>query len=771
METFKFPAAILSFLVLPWFAPSLPAQERTQGAPLRWTAEEIAWADSLITRLSLEDKVGEMTQMAIDVLSVGEPYKLEEPHRLDRDKMRRVLADLRVGSILNVGGHAYSIPHWRAVMEAIQGTASEGKSSGIPVLYGIDAVHGTNYTSGATLFPQQLGQAATWNTALARRCGEVTAYETRASGIPWTFSPVMDIGRDPRWPRLWETYGEDVLLASSMGRAYIEGLQGDDPADPHRVAACLKHFLGYSMPWSGKDRTPAWIPEIQLREYVLPSFQAAIEAGAMTIMVCSGELNGIPVHANERILAGLLREELGFEGLVVTDWEDIGYLVTRHRIAANFKEAIAMAVNAGIDLAMVPMDTSFPILLRELVQEGRVPLSRIDGSVKRILLVKRRLGLFENPIHPPNRYGDFAGEDHRLAALQSARESVIMAKNNNATLPLRPGARLMVLGPTAHSLNAMNGGWTGTWQGRDGRFNTPGMPTLLEALRSEFGADKVLHLQAMPGEEGWSEDILKSWAEKVDVILLALGELPYTEKPGDLHEMDLPREQLDLAMVVCKLDKPKVLMLLEGRPRIVRDIEPMADAVLVGFLPGDQGGRAIAEILSGKVNPSGRFPVTYPRYGNDMLTYDHKWTERVDTAFGYNAYRPQWRFGEGLSYTDFVYKDLKVEQQKGPMGDPDIKVSVNVTNTGKREGKEVVQLFVSDLVASVTPSFERLRAFEKIALLPGENRLVEFRLGSRDLAFVGRDLQWITEPGEFLFRIGPLSIVQEYPAPALQGSR
>lgn len=759
-------ALLLSFSMIP-----VRAQEQRAYAPLRWSGEELAWADSILATLALVDKVGEMTQMAIDVLSVGEPYKLEEPHRLDTDKMRQVLVDLRVGSILNAGGHAYSQEHWRMIQEAIQQMAVREKPSAIPVLYGIDAVHGTNYTSGATLFPQQLGQASTWNPALAGRCGEVTAYETRASGIPWTFSPVMDIGRDPRWPRLWETYGEDVLLASTMGQAYVEGLQGNDAGEPTRVAACLKHFLGYSMPWSGKDRTPAWLPERQLREYVLPPFRKAIESGAMTIMVCSGDINGIPVHVDQQILTGLLREELGFAGLAVTDWEDIGYLVTRHRVAANYKDAIAMAVNAGIDMAMVPMDTTFPILLRELAKEGRVPISRIDEAVRRILLVKRRLGLFDVPVHPVSLYPDFAQEPHRASALEAARESVILSKNERNVLPLSSRVRIMVAGPTAHSLNALNGGWTGTWQGRDTHYNTPGMPTLLEALRLEFGGSNIRHFDAMPGDADWSDAAFRRSAKHADIILLALGEMPYTEKPGDLDDMDLSAEQLALAKAASKLGKPVVVVLLEGRPRIVRDIEPVADAILVGFLPGDQGGRAIAEILSGRTNPSGRFPITYPRYGNDLLTYDHKWTERVDTVFGFNGYRPQWRFGHGLSYTDFRYDELRVEQVGMNQGDPFLKASVVVTNTGDRAGKEVVQLYVSDLVASITPSGERLRGFEKVLLQPGESRRVEFRLTSADLAFVGRDNRWVTEPGEFLFRIGTLSTMKEYPQAGHEGSR
>ncbi|MEZ5031053.1 MAG: glycoside hydrolase family 3 N-terminal domain-containing protein [Saprospiraceae bacterium] len=749
---------------------SVSAWAQDQSAPPRLT-DVNQWADSLLGTLTLEDKVGEMTQLAIDVLSVGEPYQLAEPHQLDSAKLRKVLVDLRVGSILNVGGHAYSRSHWESIITTIQRIATTEKPSRIPVLYGIDAIHGTNYTLESTLFPQQLGQAATWNLDMARTCGQVTAYETRASGIPWTFSPVLDIGRDPRWPRLWETYGEDVHLASEMGVAYIQGLQGNDLSGMNRIASCMKHFLGYSITLRGTDRSPAWLPERPMREYVMPPFQAAIDAGARTVMICSGETNGIPVHADKTILTDLLRGEMGFTGVAVTDWEDIGYLVTRHKVARTFKEAIAMSINAGIDLAMVPMDLQFPVLLKELVEEGVVPMSRINESVRRILILKKELGLFERPYFPFDAYPAFSGTAHQQAALEAARESVILAKNEGDLLPLRPDTKLLVAGPTSHYLNALNGGWTGTWQGLDETYNSSNMMTIAEALQKQFGARQVDWFDGQPGADDWDGKAFDSRMSAADAVVLCLGEKPYTEKPGDLQDMDLPDDQEWLVREAAKAGKPIILVLIEGRPRIVRRVEPLAQAILVGFLPGNHGSQAIAEILAGQVNPSGRFPITYPRYANDLVTYDHKGTDEIDATFGTAGFHPQWEFGTGLSFSRFAYSNLTLNKTHMPGFEAGVDVTVTVTNTSASKGKEVVQLFVKDHVASITPSVKRLRKFKKIELAPNESQTLTFHLGQRDFSFVGPDHQWISEPGDFTILVGPLkSIFTVGPLP-VDGSR
>ncbi len=702
--------------------------------------------DQLLSKMSLEDKVGEMTQLSIDVLAVGQPYNLKEPFEFDPVKLKDILVEKRVGSILNAGGHAYDTKLWNEIISTIQEYATEKKESGIPVLYGIDAIHGVTYTLESTLFPQQLGQASSWNLDLARQCGEVTAYEARASGIPWNFAPVLDIGRDPRWPRLWETYGEDVLLASQMGTEYIKGLQGDDVSDKFKVAATLKHFLGYSITLRGQDRMPAWIPERHMREYIMPSFQAGIDAGAKSVMICSGELNGIPVHADEKILVDLLRKEMGFTGVAVTDWEDIGYLVGRHRIATDFKDAIRLAINAGIDLAMVPMDSSFPILLKELVEEGKVPMRRIDEAVRRIIQMKIELGLFEKTHHDLADY-TFPIENGSQMAYQAAVESLILLKNENNTLPLdvSGGEKIMIAGPNASTLNSLNGGWTRTWQGKDPKYNTKGKLNIAEAFSDTYG-DQVMVVE--------DEDIatIESKASSANTVILCLGEQPYTEKPGDIDDMDIDPSQIELVQRMKAAGKKVIVVLIEGRPRIVRDMVDHADAILLGFLPGDEGGIAVRDVIVGKQNPSGKLPVTYPKSSNDLVTYDHKGTDLAYRDFSMNGFNPQWEFGHGLSYTDFSYSGLKVGNEFGM--DDEITISVTVKNTGTREGKEVVQLYVSDMVASVTPSVKRLRGFDKVNLAAGEMKVVDFKLSAKDLAFVGRDNEWITEAGEFVVKIG-----------------
>jgi len=720
--------------------------------------------DSVMQKMTLTDKVGEMTQLSIDMISEGEPYNLAEPHRLSEEKLREVLVENRVGSILNVGGHAYTVEHWREIIRQIQEVAMNEKPTGIPVIYGIDTIHGANYTLGSTLFPQQIAIAATWDTQFAKRGAEVGAYETRASYIPWSFSPVLDIGRDARWPRLWETFGEDVHLATEMGVAMVEGYQGDDAADPHHVAATMKHFLGYSLPITGKDRTQAWIPERQLREYVLPTFKAATEAGALTVMINSGEMNGIPVHANKDILTGLLRDEMGFEGIAVSDWEDIIYLQSRHKVAKTHKEAIEMAVNAGVDMSMVPLDLEFPKLLKELVEEGKVPLERIDEAVRRILTVKFKLGLFENPYYEEEGlYDKFGSEEFAKESYNAAAEAVTLLKNSNEILPLSKDSKILVTGPNAHSLTALNGGWSRTWQGTDPQYDTEGKPTILEALRTKLGQSSVSYVEGTAIDSVINIDEAVAAAKNNDFAVVCIGEAPYTEKPGDLRDLWLPQAQRDLVEAIAETGTPVVMVLIEGRPRIVSDIEPKTEAVLMGYLPGDEGGNAIADILLGDANPSGKLPITYPRYPNDLVTYDHNYTDQVDTNFGTDAFNPQWEFGHGLSYTSFEYSNMQLKNSEFD-STGQTTVSIDVTNTGDRSGKEVVQLYVSDLVASITPAVKRLRSFDKIQLDPGETKTVTFTLHPEDLAFVGKDNEWITEAGEFALHIGPITkkIVYKY---------
>ncbi|MBR9919322.1 MAG: beta-glucosidase [Bacteroidetes bacterium] len=701
----------------------------------------------IMSGLTLDDKVGEMTQFAIDMLSVGEPYDLEKPHQLDPEKLQKVLVDLKVGSILNVGGYAYTREHWHEIMTTIK-EYTDKKESKIPVLYGIDAIHGTNYTIGATLYPQQAGLAATWNPQLVEELGKITAYETRASYIPWTFSPVCDLGRDARWPRLWEGFGEDPLLASDMAVALVNGFQGEDPSDKYQVAACLKHYLGYSRPLTGMDRTQAWIPERQLREYFLPSFKAAVDAGALTIMINSGDMNGIPTHIDKYVLTDILRGELGFKGLAVTDWEDIKYLFTRHRVAKDHKEAIAMAINAGVDMSMVPNDIEFPTLLKECVEEGLVPMSRINESVERILRVKVQLGLFEEMFHDPADYPDFNSEEFENLAYLGAVESLVLAKNEDNALPLSRESNILVTGPTANSMIPLNGGWTFTWQGNEEQYFAEDDMTILEALQEKLGDKRVRYVEGTTYDEAVNIQAATTAARSADAVVVCIGEFSYTEYVGNLNDLNLPQAQQELVKAVAAAGKPVILVVTEGRPRIIRDIEGLADGVLLSLYPGNQGGKAIASVLFGDENPSGKLPYTYPQAANALIPYDYRGTDKYSIDIEEQGLAPQYPFGHGLSYTSFEYGDISLSADS-LSANGEITVSIDVTNTGSRGGKEVVQLYTADLVASIAPSVRRLRGFEKVQLKPGESKTVSFSLTPRDLAFVGRQNKWQTEPGQF----------------------
>jgi beta-glucosidase len=584
---------------------------------------------------------------------------------------------------------------------------------------------------------------------MVKRGGEITAYEVRATGIPWNFSPVLDLGRDPRWSRLFETYGEDVLLATAMGLATIEGYQGNNLADAYHVAACMKHFLGYSMPRTGKDRTPVYIDEIQLREYFLPTFQAAINAGAATVMINSGELNGIPVHADKKILTDLLRSELGFKGVAVTDWEDIMKLNNIHMVAPTLKDAVYMAIDAGIDMCMVPNDYDFTILLTELVKEGKISEARLDVSVKRILELKKQLGLFEQPFTPANTdYKKFGSAEFARAAQNMAEESITLLKNNNQVLPIQQSAKILVTGPAANSMTYLNGAWTRTWQGTDTIWNDQSKYTIREA----FNPATTTFIASDNMSDADVREKMFAAAKASDVIIICLGEKPSTEKVGDIDALTMPDNQQQLVGLLKSTGKPVVLVLVENRPLIVNDIEPLCDAIVLAYEPGDYGGLALANIIYGKVNPSGKLPFTYPRHEASLLWYDHKHTETLDQTFGRKAFNPQWEFGYGLSYTTFQYSNLKISNDTLSTGN--LQISVDVTNTGTITGKEVVQLYIADRYASITPSVKRLRGFEKVEIKPGATHIVTFTISAKDLAFVGRDEKWISEAGWFDIMLG-----------------
>ena len=760
----KFLTRFFAFTILAFFVCGCHVDNSSLAGKVYQGENDIdKKVEEILAKMDLKDKCGEMTQLSIDMLSEGSPYNLKKPNTFDPKKLQEVLVDLRVGSILNCGGHEYTVDKWREIITTIQDYAVNKKASGIPVLYGIDAVHGANYSAGSTLFPQQIGIAATWDPTFAYDAAEICAYETKACFIPWNFSPILDVGRDRRWSRLWETYGEDVHLVSKMGEATVKGYSDDDITKKNKVASCMKHFLGYSLPFSGKDRSPVYIHERQMREYFLPSFQAAIDAGANTIMINSGELNGIPVHANPKILIDLLRNELGFEGLAVSDWEDIIFLYSRHRVAKDYKEAIAIAINAGIDMSMVPVDLKFPVLLRELVEEGKIPMSRIDEAVTRILKLKIKLGLFEEAIPKDKNFPDYGGEKFEQVAFNAAKASMTLLKNDKNILPISKDKKILITGPTANSIQALNGGWSHTWLNRDKNYYTKGKPNIVEALKTKFGASQITFVPgtSIEVEKGFMVDkeidiaAAAEAAKSADVAIVCLGEMPYTEITGNIDNLEMPLAQQKLVEAIAATGTPIVLVLVEGRPRTISKFEDKAQGILMAYLPSNEGGRAIAEVLSGDHNPSGKLPYTYPKHPNTLYTYDHKGTELVAADFSSNAFQPQFEFGFGLSYTTFKYSNLKVSSEKIGM-DATLSISVDVSNTGKRTGKEVVQLFIHDKVASITPPMKRLRGFDKISLDVGESKTVQFEIKSADLAFVGVDNKWITEAGEFEIQIADL---------------
>jgi beta-glucosidase len=739
--------------------------------------ERIPFVENLIAQMTIEEKVGQMAQVTVDILTVGDnPFHTAEPVTLDTAALRKALLHYHLGSVLNTANNkARTLEEWHMIVSQIQEMAIKETRLGIPVLYGVDAIHGATYTAGATFFPQQIGQAATWNRQLVRRGGEITAYETRASAIPWTFSPVLDMGRDPRFPRLWETFGEDVYLTSQMGIEIVKGFEGDDNSigDPHRIASCLKHYLGYSVPVSGKDRTPALIPDIELHERHVPAFSEAVKAGAHTVMVNSGIINGVPVHASYDLLTKLLKDELGFTGLVVTDWKDIENLHERDRIASSQKEAVKLSINAGVDMSMIPYNFLFCDYLVELVNEGEVPMSRIDDAVRRILNVKYKLGLFERPVTHYSDYPKFGSEEFIKDAYETAAQSITLLKNDNNVLPLPKNARVLVTGPNANTMRALNGGWSYTWQGNKADDFFSGYSTILDAITAKIGSKQVTFV---PGVE-YNEDG-KYWEEKVidmnavsraasqcDYIVLCIGENSYTEKPGDLHDLSLSENQMALAKTALKTGKPVVVVLNEGRPRIIRDIVPESKAVLQSYLPGNYGGLAVADVLFGDVNPSGKLPYTYPMYVNSLLTYDHKPSEhqkKMEGVYDYESdFAVQWPFGFGLSYTTFEYSNLTLSSNTLSK-EGSITVSVTVTNSGGRDGKEVVQLYTSDVYATITPDVKRLRGFDKIDLAKGESKTVSFSLSADDVSFVNALNQRVTEKGEFKVEVGGLDAAFEY---------
>lgn len=703
---------------------------------------------ALLSQMTLEEKVGQMTQLELALVTTGQGNDV----RIDPDKLEKAVVKYGAGSLLNVKDHALTVDKWRELIRDIQ-SASKKTRLKIPVLYGIDTIHGANYIQGATLFPQEIGMAATWNPPLMQRASEMAAAETRVAGIPWTFSPVLDLGRQPLWPRFYETFGEDPYLASLMGAAFVRGIEGDDISAPTHVATSLKHYMGYSFPLTGRDRTPAWIPENYLREYYLPTFAAAVKAGARTVMVNSAEINGTPGHINHHVLTDILRQELGFKGFVVSDWEDIKKLVTIWKVAADEKEATRLAVMAGIDMSMVPSDYSFSDLLIQLVKEGKVPQSRIDEAVRYILRVKYELGLFNDPLATAPA-SNFATAEARALSLEAARESMTLLKNDGGVLPLKKDQKILVTGPTADSLISLNNGWTYVWQGNNPALYPKDRPTIVAALKAK-GGNNVSYLPGTSLDKELDINAAVNAARDADVVVVCVGEGSYAETPGNITDLTLDEPQLKLAEAIEATGKPVVLVLVEGRPRVINRIVDKARGILMAYNPSNEGGAAVADVLYGDYNPGGKLPFTYPRTPNGLITYDHKLFETEDTSFGNTAFKPQFEFGSGLSYTTFTYTDLRLKQKTIGKND-DLAVSVTVTNSGARAGKEVVQLYLSDLVASLTPPGKRLKRFAKVVLQPGQARTLTFTLHSADLSFIGSDNKSVIEPGDFEVAISGL---------------
>ncbi|MCH5231438.1 MAG: glycoside hydrolase family 3 C-terminal domain-containing protein [Muribaculaceae bacterium] len=719
----------------------------------------------IVAKMSLDDKVGQMCEVAIDLVQCD--TLIDGRVELDPAKVDSIINKYHVGSVLNVPmGFAQTPEAWCRIIGGIQEASME--SIGIPDIYGVDQNHGASYTQGATLFPQEINMAASFNRELVREGARITAYESRACDIPWVYNPVMDIGRNPVWPRIWESFGEDPYVNGAMAVEMVKGYQGEDPnkVGPQNVAACLKHYMAYGVPVSGKDRTPANVNPLELREKFFHPYKEAIRAGALSVMVNSAQINGVPMHASYELLTGWLKEGLNWDGMIVTDWADIHSLWKRDKVAHDYKEAIMIAINAGIDMSMTPYDVKFCTLLKELVEEGKVKMSRIDDAVSRIIRLKLRLGLFDMPNTNYKDYPLFASEQHEAAAFEMAVQSEILLKNENQILPLAKGKKILVTGPNANSMRSLNGGWSYTWQGSDNPMFHERYNTIYEALANEFGPEKVTLEQGMDYEEtggDWEKETnlriekAVAAARAADVVVACVGENSYTETRGNINDFNLSANQCNLVKELAKTGKPIILVLNGGRARIIREIEPLASAVIDVLLPANYGGDALAKLMSGERNFSGKLPYSYPKWINAMTTYDYKPSEKTKTMEGAYNYSSevdvQWPFGFGLSYTTFHYSDMSVDKNEFSPED-EITVSVTVTNTGNVEGMETVIFYSSDLVASVTPDSKRVRGFDKVTLKPGESTQVSFTIPASDLAFVGRDGKWRLEEGEFEFILG-----------------
>ena len=722
-----------------------------------------------LARMTLDEKVGQMLELNLDIMGQRDA---NGQWQLNEQMLDTTIQKYKIGSILNAPAtRAASVEQWQKWIRLIQQKSIQ--YTGIPDVYGLDHNHGVTYTQGGTLFPQPINLGASFNTELAREMAEVTAYESRAANCPWVYNPVVDLGRDPRWPRIWESFGEDAVVNSKMVVAEIKGYQGDNPnhLGRYHVGTSTKHYMAYGAPWTGKDRTPAYVSPQMLREKYFEPFRQAAMAGTLTMMVNSASINGVPVHASYELLTKWLKEDLQWDGMLVTDWADINNLFQREHVAKDKKDAIRLAINAGIDMSMDPYSVDFCILLKELVQEGKVPMSRIDDAVRRILRLKYRLGLFDEPNTGGKGYEKFGSQEFAQKSLRAAEESIVLLKNEGSILPLAPASqqkKILLTGPNANQMRCLHGGWSYTWQGSGAEDLAAKYNTIYEALCNKYGKGNIILEQGVTyNERGQyyeeNEPQIEravSAAQQADIIIACIGENSYTETPGNLNDLWLSEKQRNLVKALAKTGKPVILVLNEGRPRLIADIEPLAKAVLHIFLPGNYGADALANLLSGEANFSAKMPYTYPREINSLNTYDYKVSEEVGTmagAYNYDAkVSLQWPFGYGLSYTTFDYANLRVDKTSFTADDV-LTVTVDVKNTGNRAGKEAVLLYSSDLIASIVPDNRRLRDFTKVALAPGETKTVTFQLPAKELAFVGADGRWTLEEGDFTLKVGKLT--------------
>jgi len=722
------------FIILFSFILTSPLASAANEAEIR--------AKKILNKMTVEEKVGQMTQLTLDLISHDIANK-DASHSLNVQKLEDVILKYHVGSIFNIlsdempGARAFSTTHWREILTQIQDVATKKSRLKIPILYGIDAIHGTTYTEGGTLFPQSIALAATRNPELVRKAARVTADELKASGIPWNFNPVLDVARQPLWPRVFETFGEDTYLVTTLGEAYIKGHEG--------VGITLKHYIGYSYPWSGKDRTPAQMSERVLRETFLPPFAAGVKAGAASVMINSGSIDSVPGHINKHLLVDVLRGELKFKGFTVSDWQDIERLHTRDRVAPTLKDAVRMAIMSGVDMSMVPFNYNFSKLLVELVKEKQVPMSRIDEAVTRILTAKIKMGLFENPIVDPEMKMKIATPEATELNLQAAREAMTLLKNEGNVLPLKKSQKVLVAGPNADKLSVLNGAWSVSWQGNKEELYPQEKHTVVEAIREKVGEKNVVFAKTD------ADAVKAAKSKRADIAILCIGEKPYTETPGNINDLTLDKDQLDFVAEIQKTGMPVVLVLIEGRPRVIKPIVEKSAAILMAYLPGMEGGRAIADTLFGDSNPSGKLPFTYPQYTNALMAYNYLPAEVSEG----NKFEPQWPFGFGLSYTQFKYSNLQIDPVRGPASvKDDIKVSVDVSNIGQRQGKETVELYITDTYGSIARPNRELKNMQKIELSPGSMKTVAFTVKPSDLSFININLKRVTEPGEFKVQIG-----------------